>query len=142
MLGAIGAGIAIGGTVLTVGPAIGKAIGIGIYEVIKLVINFLRLSVYGLYYTSFKFSDFLSTQADLLEANANELQYSTNTDLSDSERKKVIKKQLKTVEKLRKWANRFNIDSKQVTNNTNKEIEKDDKNKYTIDPYGTDSDLF
>jgi hypothetical protein len=99
--------------------------------------------VYGLYYTSFKFSDFLATQADLIEANANDLQYSTNTDLSDSERRKVIKRQLKTADKLRKWANRFNMDTKQVNNNTAKEIEKDNKNKYTIDPYGSDdSDLF
>ena len=143
LVGAVGAGLAIGTAVLTIGPGLAKAVGVGIYEVVKLVINFLRMIVYGLYYTSFKFSDFLATQADLIEANANELQYATNTDLSDDERKKVVKKQLKTADKLRKWANRFNMDTKQVNNNTAKEIEKDNKNKYTIDPYGSDdSDLF
>lgn len=119
-----------------------RAVGYGMFEVIKLIISFLRLIVYGFYHTMFKFSDFLAVQADLIEANANELQYSTNTDLSDSEREKTVKKQMKIVAKLRTWSNKFNIDKKQVANNVAKDIEADTKEKYTIDPYGSSDDVF
>ena len=135
-------GALIAGGGLLAAPFLGKAIVTGIYEIIKLVIGLLRMLVYGLYYTSFKFSDFLSVQADLIEANANELQYSTTTTLSDSDREKTVKKQLKIAKKMREWANKFSMDSKQTSNNVMKELDKDSKEKYTIDPYAGDDSLF
>lgn len=96
------------------------------------VINMIRNLVYSVYYTRLKFSDYLEVQADLIEANANDLRYSTTTTLSDEERGKTIKKQYKVVEKLRKWANTFAIDSKKTNNETNKAISSEDKKKKTI----------
>ena len=96
------------------------------------VVNLIRNCVYGFFYSCFKFSDFLEVQADLIEANANDLRYSTTTTLSDEERGKTLKKQYKVVEKLRKWANVFALDSKKTTNEVNKAISSEDKKKKTI----------
>jgi hypothetical protein len=117
--------------------------GIGLYKygglIINTVIGFIRSGVYYYYYTRVKLSDCLAVQADLIEANANELKYS-DTDLSDKDRDKAVKKQLKTVNKLRKWANIFAIDSKTTSNRVNKEVENDKKKKHTVgkDDYNDD----
>ena len=104
----------------------------------NLLIKLLREAVYVIYYSRLKFSDYLSIQADFIEANANELQYSTTSKLSDADKKKTIKKQLKWVERLRKWSNKFAIDNKQAVNKTNKDIDDDNSHKHTIkdDGYG------
>lgn len=97
-----------------------------------VLIDTIRNIVYSFYYTQMKFSDFLAVQADLIEANANELQYSSNSTLSDEERTNVIKKQIKWVEKLRKWSNKFDIDRKATENKAKKEAENDKKLKKQI----------
>lgn len=96
-----------------------------------ILIPFIRNGVYGFYSTSMKFSDYLQVQADLIEANANELQYS-DTGLSDTDKSKAVKKQLKFVEKLRKWSNAFNIDVKKTKNSVDKSTREDDMNKKRI----------
>lgn len=96
---------------------------------VNTFIGLLRNLVYGFYYTKYKFSDYLAVQADLLEANANELQYSSNSNLSDDEKEKVVKKQMKTVDKLRKWSNKFGIDSRQTTNEVEAQNKRDQKKK-------------
>ena len=121
----VAAGIAAAGALLIGG---GKILG----TIANTVVNMIRNTVYGFYYSRLKFSDFLEVQADLIEANANDLRYSTTTTLSDEERGKTIKKQYKVVEKLRKWANVFAIDSKKTSNDVNKAISSEDKKKKTI----------
>ena len=101
---------------------------------IKTVIATLRSIVYYFYYSRMKFSDYLEIQADLIEANANELQYSTTSDLSDKEKDKVVKKQVKLAQKFRKWANIFAIDSKAASNKASKNAQDDDRNKNKIRP--------
>jgi hypothetical protein len=104
----------------------------------NLIIKLLREAVYVIYYSRLKFSDYLSIQANFIEANANELQYSTTSKLSDADKKKTIKKQLKWVERLRKWSNKFAIDNKQAVNKANNDIDDDNSHKHTIkdDGYG------
>ena len=132
---------------------IGAAIGAGflllgggrlVSMAFNTLVNMARNMVYGMYYTRLKLSDFLEIQADLMEANANDLRFSTTSTLSDEERGKVIKKQYKWVEKLRKWSNMFAIDSKQTNNNVNKAIASEDKKKKTIgkNQYNDDVILF
>ena len=139
------------GTVAKAG--IGAAIGAGflllgggrlISLAFNTLVNMARNMVYGMYYTRLKFSDFLEIQADLLEANANDLRFSTTSNLSDEERGKVVKNQYKWVEKLRKWSNMFAIDSKQTNNSVNKAIASEDKKKKTIgkNQYNDDVILF
>ena len=121
---------------LGVPMAIGGAVILfkGSAFIIKSLIELIRLGIYLFYHTKLKFQDYLEVQADLIEANANDLQYSTTTTLTDNDREKVIKKQLKTAKKLRDWANKFSIDNKQATNAANREIMNDAKDKYTIGP--------
>lgn len=139
------------GTIAKAG--IGAAIGAGflllgggrlISLAFNTLVNMARNMVYGMYYTRLKFSDFLEIQADLLEANANDLRFSTTSNLSDEERGKVVKNQYKWVEKLRKWSNIFAIDSKQTNNSVNKAITSEDKKKKTIgkNQYNDDVILF
>ena len=80
----------------------------------------------------------------MIEANANDLRFSTTTTLSDEERGKTLKKQYKVVEKLRKWANVFAIDSKKTSNEVDKAISSEDKKKKTIgrNEYNDDIILF
>lgn len=97
---------------------------------IGVLIPKMRLMVFYYNYSRMKVSDYLEVQADLLEANANELEYSNDTGMDDEKKNKVINKQRKTIEKLRKWSNIFNIDKKHAENETKKaesEAEKDKK---------------
>lgn len=133
----VGLGIAAAGALLLGGK---KFIG----TLANTVVNLIRNCVYGVYYSRLKFADFLEVQADLIEANANDLRYSTTTTLSDEERGKTLKKQYKVVEKLRKWANVFAIDSKKTSNEVNKAVSSEDKKKKTIgrNEYNDDIILF
>lgn len=99
--------------------------------VIKVFIPFLRNMVYTFYYTKMKFADFLEIQADLIDANAADLENSSEEEdgISDSKRKKAVDKQRKTAEKLRKWANIFNIDRKESENKAKKQATEDEKEK-------------
>ena len=133
----VGLGIAAAGALLLGGK---KLIG----TLANTVVNLIRNCVYGYWYSRLKFADFLEVQADLIEANANDLRFSTTSTLSDEEKGKTLKKQYKVVEKLRKWANVFALDSKKTTNEVNKAISSEDKKKKTIgrNEYNDDIILF
>lgn len=103
------------------------------FIVTKVLIPALRAIVYTHYYTKMKISDYLEIQAQLIEANANDLQYSSDSNLSEEQKKKVIKKQLKWAKTLREWSNKFAIDNKATNNKANKEIEADKKHKNVVD---------
>lgn len=108
---------------------------------VKVIIPFIRSLTYYFYYTKMKLSDYLEIQATLIEANINELENSTDNNMSEDKKKKIIEKQKKWADKLRKWSNNFDIDHKQAENNAKKESEKDSKEKRTVgkDEDGDDS---
>lgn len=116
-----------------VATAIG-ALGLSTYGfVIKIFIPLLRSATYYFYYSQVKLSDCLATQAQLIEANAYKLQYSFNSGVNDKQRDKTINKQLKLAEKLKKWSEKFTIDSKrskkqaiELANSENKKIKIED----------------
>jgi hypothetical protein len=112
-----------------IGLGVVSALGLGtlIFAARNFIVDFLRKTIYTAYYTKAKFSDYLDVQADLLESNANELQFSTNSELDDDARAKAIKKQLATAEKFRKWSNFFSIDKKKTENEVNKASDEDMK---------------
>lgn len=110
------------------------------YLTIKVIIPLIRNIIYNFYYAKMKFSDYLEVQADLIEANANELQYS-DSGLDEDQKQKVIKKQLKVAEKFRKWSNIFSIDKKQSENNANKAISEDEKDKKRVGKDGDGEDV-
>ena len=111
------------------------------FAAVKIVIPFIRNTVYYFYYTKMKVSDYLEIQAELIEANANDLENSTDSDLTEEKKAKVAERQRKWAERLRKWANAFAIDHKQATNNAKKEADKDSREKKTVrkDEDGDDS---
>lgn len=111
------------------------------FAIVKLIIPFIRNTVYYFYYTKMKVSDYLEIQAELIEANANDLENSTDSDMTEEKKAKVAERQRKWAERLRKWANIFAIDHKQATNNAKKASEKDSKEKKTVrkDEDGDDS---
>ena len=119
---------------------IGSLVAIPV-ALVKIVIPFIRNTVYYFYYTKLKVSDYLEVQAALIEANANELENSSDSDMSEEKKAKVIEKQRKWADRLRKWSNMFAIDHKQAENNAKKDAQKDSKEKRTVakDEDGDDS---
>lgn len=84
-----------------------------------------------------KVSDYFAEQADFLQINAENLKYRDNMD--ESTRKKVYARQMKWVERFRKWSNAFMIKDKKAQNETNRE-EQDDKNQRYPDNQDTNDD--
>lgn len=106
-------------------------IAIGILGVILVLIPVLRELIFLFYYTRMRISDFFDIQADLLQANAYALE--SNTTLNKTEQKKVMAKQLKTVEHFRKISNAFAIEIKKAEVSSAKEKRQDDETKMLID---------
>ena len=125
---AILAGIATAGVVVG-GIALGMRVG---QYMVKGFIPMLRNLVYFFVSSPVKMSAMLSVQAQFIEANAYKLQYSTNSDLTDEKRKKVVDKQLKIADKLRRWANKFAIDTKRGEVKA-ASLQQQDQRKMTID---------
>lgn len=97
--------------------------------ILKSLIPIIRNCTYFIISSQVKLSDALAVQAQLIEANAYKLQYSTNSDLDDEKKKKVVEKQLKIAEKLKKWSNTFAIDSNKAKKEAKKLVQDDSKQK-------------
>lgn len=118
------------------GVAAGAVIGIKVVKfLLKNFIPMLRNIAYFVTHTITSFSDSLAVQAHFVEMNAYKLQYSTTSELDDKKKAKVVAKQLKIAEKLKKWANRLAIDTKKAEKATKEEIRKDEREKLTVDNY-------
>ena len=119
--GSVPGKIVIGATILSLGLK-------SIKFILKCLIPMLRNITYFWYNSKMKLSDSLSVQAQFLEANAYKLQYSTINDMDDKKRAKVVEKQLKWAEKLKRFSNVFAIDNKtsekRVKDLTKEEVKK------------------
>ena len=125
----VGSAIAVAGTVLTA-----ASLGLkGIRYIIKVIIPTIRNIAYFFINSRVKISDTLAIQAQFIEANAYKLQYSTTSDLDENKKKKVIQKQLKWAERLKKWSNVFAIDNNKAQKNAKKMVEDESKEQRTID---------
>ena len=121
----IAAGIAAAPVVLSLGLKF-------IRFTLKSLIPMIRNITYYMINSRVKLSDSLAIQAQFIEANVNKLQYSTTSNLSDDQKKKVIEKQKKWAERLKKWSNTIAIDSKKAEKDTKKMVD-DDKKQKTIE---------
>lgn len=101
----------------------------GLRLLIKNIIPTIRNITYYLINYRVKLSDALAVQAQFIEANANKLQYSMNSDLTDEKRKKVVERQKKIAEKLRTWSNRIAIDNKKAQKDAQKMVDDEAKKK-------------
>ena len=70
-----------------------------------------------------KISDYFQIQAEIIEANADEMESTTADD--ENKKKQIIEKQRKWADRFRKWSNAFDIDRK----NAKKKAENDQKNE-------------
>ena len=99
---------------------IGKGLGIALGSVLfiksvliplsKNILPFIQNLVYMHYAAKQSVSDYFAIQADLLQTDSAQIEY--RTDLTDEKKKKIIDKQLKIAEKMRKISNAFKIKMK------------------------------
>lgn len=103
----------------------------GIRILFKSIIPLLRSTTYFFIHSRVKLSDMLLVQGQFIEANTYKIQYSNN-ELTDEKKDKVIKKQRKIAEFLKKLGNKIAIDKNTSEKSTKNDISKDSK-KYKID---------
>ena len=113
----------IAGVALIGGAAVLKA---SVY-IVKVLIPKLRNLTYFFIHTRVKISDSLAVQAQLIELNAYKVKYDDSID--DSKRDKIVAKQLKIADSLKKWSNKFAIDNKKAEKEAKEDIKDDEKTK-------------
>lgn len=135
---AIGAGISAVGTYLAgLNPIV---LGITVTALILTVlIPLLREMVFLFFYTKMRVSEFFEIQADLLQMNAYNVE--NNGSMEDDKKKKIVSKQLKIVEWLRKMSNKFAINNRKAEVEAEREIERTNK-KMDIDDIESNSSIF
>lgn len=104
----------------------------------KRLIPVLRSIVYWFYLHKQKMSDYYADQADMLQMNAMNLQY--RSDLPEDQKKAIIAKQMKLVEKNRKRANELSIDYSVAKKNAEK-LSNDEAKKFKADEVQSDEDI-
>lgn len=136
-------GAAIGSAITAIGGFLGAhpiALTVTIVAVILTVlIPLLREMVFLFFYTKMRVSEFFEIQADLLQMNAYNVE--NNDSMDDDKKKKVVSKQLKIVEWLRKMSNKFTINNRKAEVETEREI-KDTNKKMDIDDINNGSVIF
>jgi len=95
--------------------------------IVKVLIPKMRNITYFFIHTRVKISDSLSVQAQLIELNAYNLKYDDSID--STKRDKIVAKQLKIADSLKKWSNKFAIDNKKAEKEAKDDIKSDDKTK-------------
>ena len=129
VLGGIAIGVGVAGAVALGGKYAIK----GAVYLIKYLIPKLRQLTYFFISTKVKISDALNMQSLLIEMNAYNLLNNDNySQKSEEEKKKIVAKQLKIAELLKKWSNKFAIDNKQSEKKA-KELEKEDNKKADLE---------
>lgn len=138
---AIGTGLsAVGGYLAGLAGSHPIALGITVVALILTVlIPLLREMVFLFFYTKMRVSEFFEIQADLLQMNAYNVE--NNSSMEDDKKKKIVSKQLKIVEWLRKMSNKFAINNRKAEVEAEREIERSDK-KIDIDDIESNSSIF
>lgn len=123
---------------------IGAGFGIAFAGVlfIKYGLAFLKNMVYGAICSSIKLSEYLEIQAQLLQANADNVENNENSDLTPEQRRKVAEKQRKWADRFSKWSNIFALDRKTSQAAVKKMNDEDDKEKRKIENQGGNDVLF
>ena len=115
------------GIAAAIGLLGGAAILKGSVYIVKVLIPKMRNITYFFIHTRVKISDSLSVQAQLVELNAYNVKYDDNID--PKKRDKIVAKQLKIADNLKKWSNKFAIDNKKAEKGAKDDAKNDDKTK-------------
>lgn len=131
---------------LLTGGVIGTAIALkGAKALIKVIIPFMRNLTYFFASAAANFKGGLLLQAKFIEMNAYQLRSSSVTDdgIDERKRKKIVAKQLKVAEVLKKLGNKFAIDNKKADKKAN-DLVKSRAEKVKIDDLKDDipSDIY
>ena len=103
--------------------------GAAMVAIISLVVPMLRELVFFFYNAKQSVSDFFAVQADLLEVNANNVQY--KSEIPDEKKSKIADRQNKIAGKFRNVSNAFAIKMKKAQKDADDSITKE-KKKYKI----------
>lgn len=117
------------GTAAGVGATVAAGISISIaalFFLIKFGIPMMRNMVYFFINSKAKTSDMLAVQAEFIEANAHKVEYSA-MGMDYDDRQKVVNKQLKIADRLKRLSNFFAIDKKKAEKEAKAMIAKDKK---------------
>jgi hypothetical protein len=106
--------------------------------IITIIIPMMRNIAYKIIVTTAKIGACLQLQADFIEMNAYRLQTSDDYANNPKEMQKVVTKQKKVADKLKKWANKFAIDDKEATKKAMQNIKKDGMMKYKVSDLSDD----
>lgn len=119
------------GAVITVSASI-----IFLATLAKNILPILQELVYFFFHSRQSISDYFAVQADLLQINASNLVY--KTDIDESRKKDIIKKQNKIASKFRSISNFFDITYKKSEKESKKSI-KDEAKKYKASDFEQDN---
>lgn len=109
------------GKIIT-GITIGVSVVIAALLAIKQVIYYYK-------WGRMKFSDWLAVQANYLQINAENLKYREDRTGSNEHRDKVYSRQMKWVERMKKWSNFFMLKDKKAQKDARDEDERDKREK-------------
>ena len=112
------------------------AAGTAILLILKMIVPMLRELVFFFFHAGQSVSDYFAVQADLLEVNANNLQYKTN--IPDDQRAKIFDRQTSIANRFRNISNTFAVKLNKAEKNAEKDIATT-KKKYKIDDLQSDS---
>lgn len=113
----------------TFGATTGAVAGVALAGIILNIIPIIRELIFFFYHSRVSISDYLETQADLLQINSYNLE--NNPDINSKRRKEITTKQMKIVELFRKLANFIGIDNKKAEIKATKDA-KETKQKYKV----------
>ena len=104
--------------------------------VLKCFIPLIRTAVYYFFHTRQTIADYFTVQAQMLEMNAEKLQY--NNSIDEEVKKKAYEKQMKIASKFRNIANKFAIEDKVATKKA-VEMQEDENQKYDAEDLANDT---
>ena len=113
----------------------GVAVGI---LVILGIVPILRELTYIFFHTRVKITDFLDTQADLIQMNAYNVEHSNSVD--PEEREAIVERQMAIANDFRALSNKLNIDGKRTDVEASRELENTTK-KFKLDDLEEEIDI-
>lgn len=112
------------------------AAGTAILLILRMIVPMLRELVFFFFHAGQSVSDYFAVQADLLEVNANNLQYKSN--IPEDDRVKIYNRQTSIANRFRGISNTFAVKMNKAEKNAEKDITYT-KKKYKIDDLQPDS---
>jgi len=107
---------------------VGVVVGLmNIKRILQWIFYAIRNIVYYFFAINMKVSDYFTSQAEFLQINAENLQYKDKYEGNEDEMKKVYDKQMKWVERFKKWANVFMIKDAKARKEAQKQSDEDSK---------------